>query len=440
MLDTILVWFRRDLRLHDNETLWQAAQDAKQILPVYCFDPREFGASRLLELPRTGYFRSKFLLESLEDLQRSLSSLGSNLYIVCGKPEEQIPEILKQFPGQTAVYALEEFATEEIGVQKALANQLAKCGSQLKLFETTGLFKTKDLPFAVDRLPDVFTVFRQKLEKTLKVRPEFLSHNLKLPTAKLAEGSLPTIKSLASEAPITNLKPCLQFVGGETQALKRLNEYFWSKDLLRKYKQTRNGLIGPNYSSKFSAWLALGALSPVHIYHQVKRYEKERLANESTYWLIFELFWREYFRFSALKHGSRLFYKNGFIKNTKVFKQDKNLFKSWQSGQTGTDFVDANMSELALTGFMSNRGRQNVASYLCKTLGLDWRWGAEYFEMQLIDHDVYNNWGNWSYQAGVGHDPRDRTFNIERQAQTYDANGEYTNYWLERPTPQLKLF
>ena len=109
--------------------------------------------------------------------------------------------------------------------------------------------------------------------------------------------------------------------------------------------------------------------------------------------------------------------------------------QEWIDGQTGVDFVDANMLELKLTGFMSNRGRQNVASYLCNDLKLDWRYGAAYFEQQLIDYDVCSNWGNWAYLAGVGNDPRDRKFNTQVQAERYDSNHSFRKLWL-----QLTLF
>jgi deoxyribodipyrimidine photo-lyase len=110
---------------------------------------------------------------------------------------------------------------------------------------------------------------------------------------------------------------------------------------------------------------------------------------------------------------------------------DSQKLQNWIEGKTGIEFVDANMIELKLTGFMSNRGRQNVASYLCNDLKLDWRLGAAYFEQQLIDYDVCSNWGNWAYLAAVGNDPRDnRYFNIEKQASTYDTKRKYRNLWL----------
>jgi deoxyribodipyrimidine photo-lyase len=172
------------------------------------------------------------------------------------------------------------------------------------------------------------------------------------------------------------------------------------------------------------------------ILEEVKRYEKERKKNDSTYWLIFELIWRDYFRFISRKHGSRIFKIGGLKNQIDLWKRDVANFELWKSGQTGIPFVDANMRELKSTGFMSNRGRQIVASFLVNDLGIDWTWGASYFESLLVDYDVCSNWGNWMYVAGVGNDPReDRYFNILRQAKNYDKYGDYVRVWI----PELNV-
>lgn len=225
------------------------------------------------------------------------------------------------------------------------------------------------------------------------------------------------------------------FRGGETAALARLKEYLWDSDCLKTYKETRNGMLGGNYSSKFSPWLAHGCLSPRTVVAEVGRYEKERVANDSTYWLLFELIWRDYFRFYALAHGTRLFQlwgpRNSPDDGTRQWRADARLLQSWGLGVTGYPFVDANMRELLATGFQSNRGRQNVASFFVKDLDMDWRLGGEWFEGLLLDHDVGSNWGNWTYVAGVGADPReDRYFLIPKQSRDYDRQGEYMRHWL----------
>jgi deoxyribodipyrimidine photo-lyase len=150
--------------------------------------------------------------------------------------------------------------------------------------------------------------------------------------------------------------------------------------------------------------------------------------------LIFELIWRDYFKFIALKHGNGIFKLSGIKEETFEWSTDQQKFNAWAEAKTGIPFIDANMRELNSTGFMSNRGRQNVASFLVKELQLDWRMGAEYFESKLIDYDVASNYGNWMYIAGVGNDPRDRYFNVILQAKRYDPKGKYVKLWL----PELK--
>ena len=218
--------------------------------------------------------------------------------------------------------------------------------------------------------------------------------------------------------------------GGEQEALKRLESYSFESNALQEYKESRNGLLGEDYSSKLSLWLWNGCLSPRMIYWKVMQYEKEVKRNQSTYWLIFELIWRDYFKYIALKHGNRIFQLNGIGRSARQWEVDFERFEKWAKGETGIPFIDANMKELNKTGFMSNRGRQNVASFLSKELQLDWRMGAEYFESMLIDYDVASNYGNWMYVSGVGNDPRDRYFNIISQAKRYDAKGNFVKHWL----------
>ena len=145
----------------------------------------------------------------------------------------------------------------------------------------------------------------------------------------------------------------------------------WTSDCVAKYKETRNGLIGVDYSTKFSPWLAAGCLSPRQIYWEIKKYEGKRVANQSTYWVIFELLWRDYFRFVCYKYGDSVFHETGIMNKRLPWSQDKVKFEAWREGRTGVPFVDANMRELARTGWMSNRGRQNVASFLVK-VSSDW--------------------------------------------------------------------
>lgn len=430
MSKLILVWFRKDLRIHDNEMLLEATRKGDAILPVYCFDPRHYGNTPF-PARKTGYFRAKFIHESVADLKKSLQALGGDLITVQGKPEEEIPKLVAQY-GVTEVFHHREVASEETLVSERVEAALWKQQINLKHFIGHTLYHKEHLPFPVKDIPDVFTNFRKKVERESVVRPCFdQPESIKIPS-NLLSNDLPSLNDLGyTETVPTDPRSVLHFVGGETEGLKRMQAYFWEHDALKSYKETRNGLLGANYSSKFSPWIALGCLSPREVYWEVKKYEQERIANESTYWLIFELLWRDYFRFMFKKHGNKFFQKAGFKGQAPAeAPNQEELFEKWKTGQTGVPFVDANMQELNATGFMSNRGRQNVASYLVKDLKVNWTWGAAYFEEKLIDYCPANNWGNWAYVAGVGNDPReDRYFNIAKQAQTYDPKGDYVKVW-----------
>jgi deoxyribodipyrimidine photo-lyase len=426
----ILIWYRNDLRLHDHLPLTQALAEGASVIPLYCFDDRQFGRTKF-GFPKTGAFRSQFLLESITDLRNSWRSQGSDLIIRRGLPEVIIPALVEQW-GITDVYYHREVTAEEIAVSTALERSLKPIGIDCKSFWGHTLYRLQDLPFSLPHLPELFTKFRKDVE-----RDSYVQKPLPAPTSlpplpvDLDPGNLPSLNDLGLEVPEFDSRGVLAFHGGETAGIDRLNEYIWQRDRLRVYKETRNGMLGADYSSKFSAWLGLGCLSPRYIYQQIKKYENERIENDSTYWLIFELLWRDYFRFIAAKHGNQIFKRSGLQGVDLTWKEDWQRFDLWREGKTGFPLVDANMRELLATGFMSNRGRQNVGSFLTKNLGIDWRMGAEWFESLLIDYDPCSNWGNWNYTAGVGNDARGfRFFNIIKQSQDYDRDGKYVKHWL----------
>ena len=426
-----LLWFRNDLRLHDNEALHIALEQAETLLPVYIFDPRQFGLTPETGFPKTGPYRLRFLLDSLADLRSNLKKLGSDLIIMSGKPEEVIPELCKKLEIGLVSYH-EEATFEETQVEDALDDALEALGVEVDSAWGATLYHVDDLPMDIEKLPDVFTAFRKKAEKFSQVRALFETPASlpPLPAGQPEAGDFPDSDFFGIEPDVPSSKAVLPFTGGETEALKRLETYFWKQDLLKKYKETRNGMLGADYSSKFSPWLANGTISPRYIYFEVQRYEKVRKKNDSTYWLVFELIWRDYFRFIALKHGRKLFWRTGIKGKRYEWSRDTAAFQKWANAETGIPMIDANKRELNETGFMSNRGRQNVASFLAKCLNIDWRWGAEYFESLLLDYDVCSNWGNWAYNSGVGNDPRDRYFNIVGQGKRYDAKGDYIRHWL----------
>jgi deoxyribodipyrimidine photo-lyase len=426
----ILLWYRNDLRLHDHELLTQAIDEGAKVIPLYCFDDRQFGRTKF-GFPKTGAFRSQFLIESVADLRASWRSRGSDLIVRKGLPEVVIPVLVDRL-GITDLYYYREVTAEEIAVSTALEQALKPLNVRCKSVWGHTLYQLQDLPFDLPHLPELFTKFRKDVEQNAQIQPALPAPtNLPPLPADIDPGNLPSLADFELETPQSDSRGVLAFIGGETAGIDRLEEYIWQQDKLRVYKETRNGMLGADYSSKFSPWLALGCLSPRYIYAQVRKYEAERIANDSTYWLIFELLWRDYFRFICAKHGNKIFNRSGLQGVDLIWKEDWARFDLWRTGQTGFPLVDANMRELAATGFMSNRGRQNVASFLTKNLGIDWRMGAEWFESLLIDYDVCSNWGNWNYTAGVGNDARGfRFFNIIKQSQDYDREGKYVKHWL----------
>lgn len=426
---TAVVWFKTDLRITDNETLLKAVLQNDVVIPIYCLDESHFKTTPF-GFQKTGNFRAQFLIEALIDLDINLRKLGSGLIILRGKPEIEIPKIVNQYKANR-VYTKREVAFEEIQTERLVRSELWKLQCELLSFCTSTLYRAQDLPFPIKELPDVFTNFRKKTEKEAVVKP-ICNTTKSIPSPEIEKSNIPTLLELGLENIKEESRVVIQFKGGESEAIERMNYYFFETKLISKYKETRNGMVGGDYSSKFSAWLALGCISPRFIYQSLQQYESQFGANESSYWLVFELLWRDYFSFVMEKYAIKLFQKSG-IQNKELATNKKAIeqLENWINGTTGNDFIDANMIELKSTGFMSNRGRQNVASYLCNDLKLDWRYGAAYFEQQLIDYDVCSNWGNWAYLAGVGNDPRgNRYFNIEKQATDYDKNKIFRNLWL----------
>ncbi len=424
-----IVWFKTDLRLLDNETLVQAITHSDEVIPVYCLDEAHFTTTEF-GFQKTGNFRTHFLLESLTDLDHNLRALGSGLLVVSGKPEIELVALAQQYNVQK-VYTKKEVAYEELQTQERVETALWDISCLFETFSTSTLYHAQDLPFALKDIPDVFTNFRKHIEKESTIR-NVVTKPLSIHSPKIEPLKLPGIKSFGLNKPKPDKRATFLYKGGETAALSRLQEYLFETKAISTYKETRNELMGNFYSSRFSAWLNMGCLSAREIYHELKKYEAQYNANESTYWLVFELLWRDYFRFMMKKYNHRFFLQNGIKEAApRASAHNPANLEAWINGKTGNDFIDANMLELKHTGFMSNRGRQNVASYACNELKLDWRYGAAYFEQQLIDYDVCSNWGNWAYIAGVGNDPRgNRVFNIEKQASDYDKHKTYRNLWL----------
>ena len=423
-----LVWFRNDLRIADNYSLSKAISENDQVIAIFCFDPRSFEISEF-GFRKTNRYRAKFLLETVSELKENLDKLNITLHVYHQKPEEVVLNLVNKYK-VNKIYLQKEWTSEELGIELKVKEHLNNM--KVVWVETYDqfLFHPDDLPFEIQDIPKVFTHFRKQCEKSVAVRSPIQINSLSLENKVLNTSHVPTLIDLGFENFTSDHRTVFPFNGGENQGRARMKNYFWETRCLSYYKKTRNGLLGIDYSSKLSAWLANGSISPRTIYFEILKYEQEIEQNESTYWLIFELMWRDFFKYISMKHGSDLFKLGGILQKNYKWSRNQKDIDEWVTGETKEDFVNANMLELKNTGWMSNRGRQNVASFFAKELELDWRIGAAYFESLLIDYDVHSNYGNWSYVAGVGNDPRDRKFNIQIQSERYDPNQAYRHLWL----------
>lgn len=306
------------------------------MLPLYCFDPRHFKGTHHYNFPKTGNFRVQFLLESVQDLRETLIKHGSNLMIAYGKPEEAISRIYKSLTGsKLTLICQSEVTKEETDVEKCLQKVCQENKANfIKIWGST-LYHKADMPFSIPSTPDNYTAFRKEVEYKLRIRPETSMPDKFKPIPSLSPdipfGGLPTYEILNSTKPNLNPLSAFPFKGGESAALQRLKSYLWDTDAVAQYKETRNGLVGTEYSTKFSPWLAHGCLSPRRIHWELERYEAERTKNQSTYWVRFELLWRDYFKFVSLKYGDRIFYPYGMKGKRQQWKKDMQLFKAWQS-------------------------------------------------------------------------------------------------------------
>lgn len=358
--------------------------------------------------------------ESLLDLQHQLQAKGAELLVMRGSWGEIVSDVIDHYQANVLYTDLPKDFSESQRLKRLRA---AKSELQYSVQSNTHLFEQADLPFKLELLPDSFSKFRRIVEDLsvpADIEPLTVIHSLPI-HASLAQ----QLQNLDSNAAKTNSP----FIGGRQAGLAHLETYM-SGELPASYEQTRNEFDRWDASTKFSPWLAQGCLSAREIWHAVGRYRRDVVDNKSSYWIQFELLWREYFHWYALKHAELLFEPGGVQTQKRLLSFYPGRFQAWCNGNTIYPLVNACMRQLNQTGYMSNRGRQIVASCFVHELGLDWRYGAAYFQQQLLDYDVGSNWGNWQYLAGVGADPRGwRQFNLEKQQQKYDPDGEFTLRW-----------
>lgn len=428
-----LYLFTNDLRINDNLLLHHAAQSVDELICVIA-EPSlsQFSADFAQELEH-GSRRRDFISQSTANLAANLEGLGQKLILVSQNRLESNTTIQTLSHVIASQHVTHFFASAHCGYdERSLTNELLDKHPNLisSLSHHSTLFEQDELPFDLSKLPRSFTKFRMQVEHMDIDTPETVITNL-----PPASASLPDESEVLNESPHSSV-----YTGGETAGLTHLKHYF-AQNYARSYKQTRNAFDGIENSTKFSPWLALGCISPKTIYRHLKEFETEHGANDSTYWICFELLWREYFYWKGLSLGSSLFGTNNESDNQNISTKSNLCFAKWKSGNTNYPIVDACMRQLNATGYMSNRGRQLVASCLIYELGIDWRHGAAYFESQLIDYDVASNWGNWAYIAGALNSqankqasanqaqPKSRHFDLVKQTEMYDPEHTFINKW-----------
>lgn len=431
-MNRAIIWFRQDLRLHDNEAIVESLKYADQVLYVYVFDDKYFKENTNHGFRKTGVHRARFIIEAIHDLRKNLRTHGAELIVRSGKAEEVIFELANTFKSSW-VYCNRERTRDELNIQDELERRLWSIGQEMRYSRGKMLYYTQDLPFPITHTPDTFSAFRKEVERIVPVRlPLETPIDLKSNTADLELGKIPSLKDLGYKSLDVNFDCSFSIIGGETEGLKRLKSFLWDTHQIRDYLEKRNRQTGSEYTSRFSAYLAQGCLSPKLIYHEIKRYEELKGINQSTNQLKFDLLWRDYFRLIGKKFGDKIFEIQGSLSlKSKEWVEDKLLFNKWSRGETGVPFIDAHIRELNDTGYTSNRGRQNIASFLVNDLKINWQMGAEYFESLLIDYDICSNWCNWNNIAGVGNDPKEyKHLNILAQAKRYDPKAEYIRKWI----------
>ncbi|QDP02117.1 DASH family cryptochrome [Thalassotalea sp. PS06] len=443
-----LYCFTLDLRIADNHLLQAAIDQSKAISFVYVVDPSWFKPSNYHHQP-VGELRRQFIWQSLQDLQQELSSQGFDLTILYGETVGVLSTLLRT--GHFDSLAMAETAGVYESQQRQALLQLHPDVQLLSdwshtLYTPSQLRSAKCHPEQQQGWKS-FSYFRRKVEKAnlkpfalqsshfIGVQPIRLEHIIsqdkELKTATLEHLQIGSLAARAASAAGSDLYGhyAYQLLGGERAAHDHLQDYFLS-GAASTYKQTRNALDGRYTATGFSPYLAIGNLSPRQVYWSLKQFEQHHGGNESTYWIYFELLWREYFQWLALAAKHRLFRFRGLVDSGPLTSFFPERFEKWCQGNTPYPIVNACMHQLNATGFMSNRGRQLVASCLVNELGVDWRYGAAYFQQQLIDYDVASNWGNWQYIAGVGVDPRGgRHFNLNKQTQMFDPDGDFIRRW-----------
>lgn len=430
----ILVYITATLRDEYNE-LFEHINEDDTIIPLFIYNQEYI--SKMSEM------RKEFLYQAVQNFKQSLKE-KYNLPLY----EEFSNNISQTLQDYITTHLIDEvrveyqFSYNEVIINEKLESYCEEHSITYKEYETLQFIELKNLPFKdIQQIPNQYTKFRKIVEShncycsfTLPSKPliNFIYKNNNNDKSDNNGNNTSKPNSISKEQlGITTQQISLRYIPSRRIALNYLNKYIFKKQHILTYKETRNQMLGESFSTKFSIYLALGILSPKEILESINLFEKDVKSNSSTYWVKFELLWREYCKWVSVKFGNKVFLKTG-IMQTPIYENDnEEYYNTFIEGKTGYPLVDAGVRELIQTGYMSNRARQNVASFFIKNLHLPWLLGAEFFEKYLLDYDPCSNYLNWQYIAGCGTDTREfRYFNIYKQTNDYDKDKRYILHWI----------
>lgn len=397
---TVAFWFRRDLRWVDNHGLYEAFHSGYQVCPVFIFDN-----NILNTLPKDDP-RVEFIYNSLADINQKFEEFGSGLIVEQGNPVECWAKLIKKYKF-TAIFTNHDYEPYALTRDKKMKDLCEKEGVGFLSFKDQVIFEKCEVLTDKAQPYKVFTPYAKKWKKRLNeqgfkvVKSEYKLANLK----KLTRNRFPSLKEIGFKA------SGLEFPACKIQ-----------QKVLKEYGKKRN-FPALGATSHIGVHLRFGTLSI--------RSAVALALKHSEVWLN-ELIWREFFMM-LLYHFPHTKDKSFKPEYDKIrWRNDENDFEAWRWGQTGYPMVDAGMRELAQTGYMHNRVRMITASFLCKHLLIDWKWGEAWFAKKLLDYEMASNVGNWQWAAGSGADasPYFRVFNPDTQLEKFDSKNEYVSFWV----------
>ncbi len=404
MQKVVLFWFRRDLRLLDNTGLSKALGQSSKVLPIFIFD-REI----LHQLPKRDA-RVSFIHQNLTRINAELKQeYNSSIAIYFGRPLEIFKKLTTDF-NLEAVYTNHDYEPYALQRDKRVKEFLDDKAIPFKTFKDQVIFERDEIVKADGSPYVVYTPYKNKWKEKFN-SDSFLK--------QLEDTALPDNFIQNQELPFLSLSE----LGFEASSIK-VPDYVISDDLIANYEATRNFPAKTPGTSRIGPHLRFGTVS-------IRKVLKKAIASKNeVFWN--ELIWREFFM-QILWHFPHTVNNAFKPKYDRIrWRNNEEEFEKWKNGQTGYPLVDAGMRELNATGYMHNRVRMLVASFLCKHLLIDWRWGEAYFAEKLLDFELSSNVGNWQWAAGSGVDaaPYFRIFNPTTQIEKFDKKHVYINQWI----------